>query len=609
MMKLNQRPQGDQTLRGTRRMGFHSIHPFLSLALILFSATAYSQTPIPNQNFGTTPRVALPSASPLISEENRLRLREKIRPYLRKDLKSPTPDQIAGRLLDYVAFLGVTPSLFKSWSTPGSSSSRSARQRRAETEFDLEGEPTETGKTAPLDRLFIGSIQFLFCESFEDWSCLEKDSPLLIKSKFRKDTSPTLGLPVQAGKSLEAEIFFTELWDVPEPTPEQLSTTFSERLAGYLEDNLPKTVHMAIYGIDDETESFQNFFRVIRKLKAIGTDIRAVFDVDSKDPIARSSASTTLYSGPTPFVTTIPFEYKSTGSLIQLLNDGISGDDQARARIELPAGKIMHNKFFTFISNKDEKFVFTGTANISRADMGREENSNVGILIKNPFIYDAYDSEFRELFEPTVETKLSALGKVRTGRFHRNKFPNSNRYFRFTDGTEVRVHFSPTDDAEHRLIIPMLLSAQKGDEIRLSLFAAGGLEITRAIQFALAKGAKVKIALDNFLSAQPSSIIKAPNANVFDLNPYTGKTESGLEVRRSAWNGNNHEKAASLSRPNQKGSMVPILLIVGSQNWTTSGNDDNDENVVSIQNLKDGSPLAEAFNRHFDERLWVNSAE
>jgi phosphatidylserine/phosphatidylglycerophosphate/cardiolipin synthase-like enzyme len=70
--------------------------------------------------------------------------------------------------------------------------------------------------------------------------------------------------------------------------------------------------------------------------------------------------------------------------------------------------------------------------------------------------------------------------------------------------------------------------------------------------------------------------------------------------------GSIHHKTATLTRATP-GGMVPVALIVGSQNWTRRGNDTNDENMVTAYNAA-GLAQAAEFNGHFDRRLWPKNA-
>jgi phosphatidylserine/phosphatidylglycerophosphate/cardiolipin synthase-like enzyme len=243
--------------------------------------------------------------------------------------------------------------------------------------------------------------------------------------------------------------------------------------------------------------------------------------------------------------------------------------------------------------------------------MGDERNANVSVFIQNSAIADAFLAEFAEMWTtrkltPDEKAKIDqvyASGMVPGGAFHGKKKPNTKRYFRFEDGTEVKVLFSPTDDAVHRSVIPLLLSAKPKDEIRISMFGTGNIEIVRAIQFAVANGARVRIVLDRTLAGGADSWIKLGDGNLDDENPFPKKGQGSLEVRLSTWPGDNHQKVATLTRDGTAGE-----ILLGSLNWSKNGNDDSDENLIHVRNL--GSKgyeevsVAAAFNNHFDKELW-----
>ena len=303
----------------------------------------------------------------------------------------------------------------------------------------------------------------------------------------------------------------------------------------------------------------------------------------------------------------LTFQYNGTMNLMRLLNRDARDNNSSRARMEFPMETIMHNKF-AVLDNGGQKSVWTGTTNVSRTCMGDESNSNMAIYIKNNEVAKTFMAEFQEMFDVDPEnTRITKAKNLVTGRFHSAKRPNTKRYFRFADGHELRVHFAPTDDGEHRAILPLLLSARKGDRIRVSMFGAGGIEYVRAFQYAAAQGAKVQVLLDSVTGASPMGWMKDKTANLFDENPYSANAEP-IEVKISTWvkKGLNHHKTASLTRfeKGQKNEMRAEALVIGSQNWSASGNDLNDENMVTIRHLKRSLEPADAFNREFDENMW-----
>ncbi len=304
-------------------------------------------------------------------------------------------------------------------------------------------------------------------------------------------------------------------------------------------------------------------------------------------------------------VTRMSYQYNSTMSFMRLLNLKKHKNEEAMAHVEYPYSGIMHNKFVVLENEKNEKSVWTGTANIARTCMGSEENANLSILIKNDLIAKSFLGEFNEMFTPKADgTRPPTLV---TGVFHNKKRPNTQRNFVFEDETQVRVHFSPTDDAEHKVILPLLYSAKKGDLLRISMFGSGGFELVRALQAAVARGVQIRIAVDRLSGAGNGSWVKSPNGNLFDKNPFTAKPTGTVEVRVSDWPGLNHHKSATLTRRLKKGLYQPETIIIGSQNWSTSGNDSNDENLVTITNKKKALDIMLAYNQEFDTKIWVAS--
>jgi phosphatidylserine/phosphatidylglycerophosphate/cardiolipin synthase-like enzyme len=212
------------------------------------------------------------------------------------------------------------------------------------------------------------------------------------------------------------------------------------------------------------------------------------------------------------------------------------------------------------------------------------------------------------------------------GSFQKKKHPVSQRLFTFGDGTMLRVHFAPTDDGEHRSVLPMIHSANKGDTLRISMFGNSGYEYIRALQLAEARGVTVRIVVDGQQGAGKFSWLNDVSGNLLESpNPYeatlhrkfpelafprdqAGRIFRRLEVRSSGFDGKNHYKAGSLTRapkgPNQPG--IVETFIVGSQNWSTGGNDANDENMISIQNKRVGLKIGRQFNLEF-EHLWQAS--
>jgi phosphatidylserine/phosphatidylglycerophosphate/cardiolipin synthase-like enzyme len=50
-------------------------------------------------------------------------------------------------------------------------------------------------------------------------------------------------------------------------------------------------------------------------------------------------------------------------------------------------------------------------------------------------------------------------------------------------------------------------------------------------------------------------------------------------------------------------------MIVGSQNWSESGNDKNDENLLVFRNRSNGLRMAADYDDHFRNFLWPHAAK
>ncbi|MBY0414337.1 MAG: hypothetical protein K2Q18_09230, partial [Bdellovibrionales bacterium] len=552
------------------------------------------------------------------------------------------------KLRDYLFFLGLTAKDFKkAEKMPKEASSdvvaapgvikelitvlTKGKDKGDDNDSGGEEEDNTPSSLKAILRLYISSTQFLDCSSMVDWECLEKLPSLKPTTDFRTEKED-FATPLPAGESLDMDVYFTEAWDGSE------RAKVADRFAEKINSDSGKSLSLAMYGIDDIKGSMSNVYSAIMKrAKDKSSSVRAVVDVMGVERgegpwvfnylLGSLNPNKNVFSASknaeTPEGMHLTFQYDGTPSFLREMNAGIKNQEEARARIEWPFARIMHNKFAVLENDNGEMAVWTGTANISKNCMGLEANANMSVYIRNSHVAQAFLDQFNLMynFDPAIPatnklvTTSPEFGDALVGRFHRTKYPVNQRFFSFDDGTKLRVHFAPTDDAEHRVILPMLLSAEEGDEIRISMFGGTGYEIVRAMQYAAAKGANIKIAFDRRLGHGLTSWIRDSILNVNMENPYIGripnppKNPGSIKYRVSTWTGKNHYKAGSLTRKMPDGTMRAEQMVVGSQNWSSSGNDFNDENMVSIQNLDSNVKSAVMFNKEFDTRLWVKSKD
>lgn len=202
-----------------------------------------------------------------------------------------------------------------------------------------------------------------------------------------------------------------------------------------------------------------------------------------------------------------------------------------------------------------------------------------------------------------------------SGRFHQEKRPNTQRLFYFEkDKTTARLYFSPTDDAEHRAILPMIHSAKAGDRLLISMFGGAGIEYVRAFQWAAARGVQIQILLDAPTGCGPGSWAgKSGDATLLTENPYMkwATQFQPIELRKNdkgpkqTWS-QNHQKIGLLLRKD-KNQHQAEMLIFGSQNWSNNGNDNNDENLLVLSKKNESLKIGLDFQDHFENFLWPKS--
>ncbi len=471
-----------------------------------------------------------------------------------------------------------------------------------------------------LERLGDASLKYLLCDDLEDWACLESSTSIQPGAAFRRDALPGLGDAVHAGASLDMDFFFTRRWDNFDPGARNAELTVEKALASRLRADGTRSIQFALYGIDDTRGSMKDVFNALLDARKSGVAVSGVVDSEAYDNLAKgklakilerptklsSEEYQTLFSHAydasrvpegklwffDPKYAVAMFQYPGTADLVRALDEGSTSDEQASVKVEWPPeDSIMHNKFFVLENTEGHQAVWTGTTNISQSCMGTEDNANMAVYLRNDVIAE--------------KAFLPEMAEMSSGLFHTKKKPNTNRYFVFDDGTEVRVHFSPTDDAEHRAILPALLSARAGDQIRVAMFGNGGIEYVRAFQLAIARGADVTLVVDRAQGNVESAWLKDLPFNLTQASPYAipGQVPGKLQFYFSTWKGLNHHKTATITRRQPDGSMLAEILLVGSQNWSAKGNDENDENMLSIRNRVSGVPAAQAFNEEFDSRI------
>lgn len=216
---------------------------------------------------------------------------------------------------------------------------------------------------------------------------------------------------------------------------------------------------------------------------------------------------------------------------------------------------LMHNKFIIF----DNDIVYTGSMNFSKSGLSGFDANNT-VIIKSKEIAHLYTKEFEQMIN---------------GKFHNSKtklnLPNS---FQFKNST-IEIYFSPQDKPSDRII--QLIKNSK-HYIYIPTFLITHTKISNALIEAHNRGIDVKIIMD---------------AN----SVYTRNTKhhllksNGIPIKIENYAGKMHSKTMIIDDE---------YLILGSMNFSNSGENKNDENLLIIKDK-----LLATHYKNFFNYLWT----
>ena len=302
-------------------------------------------------------------------------------------------------------------------------------------------------------------------------------------------------------------------------------------------------VALAFYGVSRQPWLLQT----LAQLRQRGLQVRAVVD-QKRGAVGDWLPENFTYPG----TAQLPLYVGEANIVIDLNHSG-----------RYPRPTIMHHKY----ALADGERVWFGTANLSHTGVGAEYNANVALMIDSPLVTALFDREFHQMFE---EHRFSKAKVSHTGA----------RTVAFPDGTEVSMWFSPQDNVIDNAIIPALTAAR--ETIDIGMFYLTERTTVQALCAAVARGVEVRIIVDAVANAHPSS-------------PYWDLRRCGINVKVENWGGKMHMKTALID-----GARADNRVIIGSMNWSKSGNTRNDENLAIIQH---NQRLAQELGIYFN-KLW-----
>ena len=201
------------------------------------------------------------------------------------------------------------------------------------------------------------------------------------------------------------------------------------------------------------------------------------------------------------------------------------------------SGSIMHNKFIIF----DRQKVFTGSMNFSKTGLSGYDENDV-VIINSPDVAQLYEKEFEQMIN---------------GKFHNAKVSvTQNNRFKLGN-TELEVYFSPADKSSRR-IVELINNAK--DYIYVPTFLITHKEITQTLINAKSRGVDVKIIMD------------ANSTGTRNIK-YKELRAAGIPLKFENFAGKLHSKTMIID---------DCYVVMGSMNFSNSGENKNDENMLVI---------------------------
>ena len=236
-----------------------------------------------------------------------------------------------------------------------------------------------------------------------------------------------------------------------------------------------------------------------------------------------------------------PDTFKFVSLIASTKNDGSQKDSNA----------TMHNKFYIF----DNKIVITGSANLSHTDMSGFNSNNI-IVINSTNIAKIYKTEFEQMFN---------------GNFHSAKIPTANN-----KANNIHIYFSPQDKTISNAVLPIIENAKS--YIYIPIFVITENRVVEALISAKQRGVDVRLISDALNASGKYSKIKVLRAN-------------GIPVKIENYAGKMHSKTMIVDDK---------YSIMGSMNFSKSGEIKNDENTIVLGNAEATKYLKRFFLYQWD---------
>lgn len=244
---------------------------------------------------------------------------------------------------------------------------------------------------------------------------------------------------------------------------------------------------------------------------------------------------------------------QNRGQFTRLMAGGVEVKDDAGR------SALMHNKFWIF----DRQITWTGSTNITVNGIYKQ-NNNV-VVVRSPQVAEIFEQEWEELWNGQLGPRAPS---------------NRSTQWAILDGTPIQVLFSPEDDVVDN-VIALLNDAQVS--IRFLAFSYTDYPMAQAMIARAQAGVDVQGVFETFGSNSPRSELKTLWC-------------AGLPVRQDGNTGFLHDKVIIVDNS---------IVVTGSLNFSSSADDENEENVIILDNPEIAALYLQEYQRIWDAAMSV----
>jgi len=321
--------------------------------------------------------------------------------------------------------------------------------------------------------------------------------------------------------------------NIPQPDLKVLSGSISAYLTDFSKQLYPERVC--------KTSACKEFVRLVDNSKE-SIDI-AIFGYDEIPAITEALRRAKSRQVKIRFVYDENFNvttnyYKDNSKIIDLSEVAVSDRNPSSKAL---SSALMHNKFIIF----DKSIVYTGSMNFSPTGISGYDVNDI-IVLHSKDIAELYTEEFEQMI---------------SGKFHTSKDKlKSDRIFNI-GGTIVEIYFSPKDKSSAR-IVQIINNAKH--YVYMPAFLITHSKIASAMIDAKNRGVDVRVIID-------------ANSVTTRNSKHTLLRKSGIPLKTENYAGKLHSKMIVIDDE---------YLITGSMNFSNSGENKNDENLLIIKDSK-----------------------